>query len=98
MPVIRRAKGEKPEHHAITPRPGWTQEQEYIALSDEFFAVEENRDALAEQLRRAVATLTSVRVWAEIVRDRHSDAHVRRHMRMLLGLLDGEDPDTFGGQ
>jgi hypothetical protein len=49
-----------------------------------------------EQLRGAVATLTSVRVWAEIVRDHNSDEHIRRHMRMLLGLLDGEDPDTFG--
>jgi hypothetical protein len=36
----------------------------------------------------AVATLTSVRVWAEITRDRSSDEHVRRHMRMLLTMLD----------
>jgi hypothetical protein len=50
----------------------------------------------ADQLAGAVATLTSVRVWAEIVRDHNSDEHIRRHMRMLLGLLDGEDPDTFG--
>jgi hypothetical protein len=55
-------------------------------------------DALATTHRGAVATLTSVRVWAEIVRDHNSDEHVRRHMRMLLGLLDGEDPDVFGGQ
>jgi len=38
---------EKPEHRSLTPRPGWTQEQEYIALSEEFFAVEEERDRLA---------------------------------------------------
>lgn len=54
MADIKRAKGEKPEQHPLTPRPGWTQEQEYIALSDEFFAVEEDRDRLAEQLRGAV--------------------------------------------
>jgi hypothetical protein len=49
------------------------------------------------QLQGAVSTLTSVRVWAEIVRDHNSDEHVRRHMRTLLGLLDGEDPDTHRG-
>lgn len=47
-------RSRRPEHHALTPRPGWTQEQEYIALSEEFFAVEEDRDRLAEQLRGAV--------------------------------------------
>jgi hypothetical protein len=55
----------KPEHRPLTPRPGWTQEQEYIALSEEFFAVEENRDRLAEQLRGAVDLLVAAREWID---------------------------------
>lgn len=36
----------------LTPRTGYTQEQEFQALSDEFFAVEDDRDRLAEELRQ----------------------------------------------
>lgn len=46
-----------------------------------------------ERLREAQATLTSVRVWAEIVEARHSDERVQRFARMLLDLLDGDAPD-----
>lgn len=68
-----------------------------VKLQDEYRA-DARAVLVAADLQGAVSTLTSVRVWAEIVRDHNSDEHVRRHMRMLLGLLDGEDPDTFGGQ
>lgn len=71
---------------------GW----DVVARRERDLALSERDDA-RDDLEGAVATLTSVRVWAEIVGSRHSDEHVRRHIRMLLGLLDGKDPDTFGG-
>jgi hypothetical protein len=80
------------------PRNGQHGPVDWTPRQYEVMAEALKASGLPEQLRGAVSTLTSVRVWAEIVRDRHSDEHVRRHMRMLLGLLDGEDPDTYGGQ
>lgn len=49
--------------------------------------------AEVERLRETQSTLTSVRVWAEIVEARHSDERVQRFARMLLDLLDGDAPD-----
>jgi uncharacterized protein (UPF0147 family) len=75
--------------------PAWTEEGIRLVGAQ----IQEHVAQAREQHRGAVATLTSVRVWAEIVRDRNSDEHVRRHMRMLLGTCSTATiPTSSGGQ
>lgn len=78
----------------LVPRPGRTLEQEYRALSDEFFAVEESRDRLAAEAERLRERIEELHIEGGIVKGNltASERQAKRLREAIRAMSSEVDP------